>query len=444
MLIGKVFKDRFHRSWGFWLRIKYDGVNYGKVLANEIAHNTHKDKAFDFSIKHHIKSIVNKLLFANVFCNYDFVENGLNPEIIFFNEEDGRKDYQEQCSFLEDQLVSIEHYSVLIDKTKRTEKKFRFGAFINKLFIVQKTICLYILERKKSDIDFRNLIFYLDRILYYYDQGDHLDKIINWEGLKLVITFSDMKEYSNIATQIAIKKNVKTATMQHAIYSTAKISNYSQMVINYENFCSDFIFAWGEALKKTMAGTPITPEKILITGTSVPNFRKRYDDLPIKKSTQTKKIGIVLSAEYWQSSNYALLKIAEYFLLEKGYEVNVLFHPTNIIDNYKSDLDFIGHFNILQSIPNLTDYMQDQDLILCHTTTLYFNALMNGKKTYRYVDEDFIDLIGLEDKFSDLQGLEQLILADSKIDSHSLNNILDYQFSKENLYSSTIKKLIND
>lgn len=445
MLIGSTFKKNFFSTWNYWLKLKFQYINYGNILANEIAYKEHIEYHFNTSSKDLIKNILKNLLRKNSYSNYNF-KHSTSQEIIFFGEEDNRQDYKNQCEFVLNSISDLSFCEVEINKIKKYNyKRTSASDFLQKIFLlISSTFNFCFSQQKLNKINFNKFLYFFNLVLYYFDQVKLLDQSIDWRKVKVIITFSDMKEYSNIATQLAKKHNVISLTQQHAVYSVPKENAFSQAAINYLNFNSNYLLGWGEAVAHTLEQVNISDDKILQAGTNVKSFQERINYETLDKTYPQKKIGLILSAEYWKKSNLSILKIANQLAETEGYKVEVLFHPSNNIDEYKSKYSFINNFECFQKISNTEKFILDQTFLICHTTTLYFLSLLKGRKCFRYVDDEFIDLYGIDDKFNDMDELQiklknYIITEDLSIE---INNLFDFQFGKENNYSNIIRQFI--
>lgn len=108
MIVGIEYKKKFEFIWNKLLLVNHDGINYGKIIANELTLFCHSDipsfketKTYNSRITTVFKRLIKGLLFKQIKSPYFFPGNELpntSKTILFFHEEDGRKDYKDRKS----------------------------------------------------------------------------------------------------------------------------------------------------------------------------------------------------------------------------------------------------------------------------------------------------------------------------------------------------------
>jgi hypothetical protein len=445
MIIGKEYKNKFEKIWFQWLKVTFSEINFGNIIANQLSRFCHYDinKKFNRNEKVEIlRSLLRSLLKTKIEVPYNYDSN-IN-EIIFFNEEDGRLDYKLQGEFVKKKLKDFNLSQISIDKSRRLKSEIDIIQTLNKLIILYK-LFFFTFKTKKyyySNGAYNNLKFYT-KSLNYYDFYCKLFLLLSKKKVKVLITFCDVKEYANILTQVANNLNIVTITLQHAVYLRMSESNYSQPVINYKNMISNYIFSWGKALEKQWDSNEFDFNKIIYSGTNLP-----YQIKSSKNCFNENSIGILLSSEYWRHSNIEMLKITYELSVKYNYKLNILFHPTNIISSYKKELKFVNNYNCYQNISDFNVFMAKNIFLVCHTTSLYLTALINGKKCFRYKDPNFIDIGGLyDDIFINLEEFEKILLTNELVTYEYLKRIkkvLEFHYGSSSYsYAKALKEVMH-
>src|SRR5690606_32374683 len=96
----EIYRKRFHQIWHGWLKISYKGINYGNLIANELANLCHYDTIGSNLIPISCKNLLFRLVYTFYKSPYIISFRHDHPKVLFLNEEDGRKDYQKQCDFV--------------------------------------------------------------------------------------------------------------------------------------------------------------------------------------------------------------------------------------------------------------------------------------------------------------------------------------------------------
>jgi len=448
LIIGPSYKEKFHDCWDRWLKVKHNKINYGMLVANWLAHYCHYPGRLD-------KEIALSKLFVQCFKALIYFDNS-NPfewssegKILFMHTEDNRKDYEAQCEYVLFALKEFDVTELKINKHKISSSSvFIFSRLPGKIILGCKVLFrVFFTKSLFSRQALKINLHFLIRSFQYHDLSITLKKYPQWTKIKLLITFSDMKEYGNLLTQIAKMYRIKTVTLQHAIYFKFNDTSYSQPVINYENFSSDFIFAWGESLREQWSDTKVKNENIVVAGTNVLSYKKRIEDSNILTSSG-KNVGLIMSAEYWHASNIRMLNIALSFCQQHEYTVQILFHPTNNIADYISEFPPLSSITYFQGITDFASFINGQRFLICHTTTLYLTCLQNAKRCFRFLDDFFIDIGGLDDMFTDISSLSRLFntgIDFSAEDIKSINKLLEFHFGGANVsYENAVKEIMHE
>lgn len=455
MLIGVEYKKKFETNWGKWLKVNHDKINYGRLLANEISNFCHYDNAENTKVSNifnEIKKVVIYLIYTPSKLPVNFVSENkdANTSILFFQEEDGRSDYQSQGGYVKEQLLDFNLIESKLDLAKLNDKLryFSFKNLVSKIALLLKL--LWYVNPWLKIFTFYNkpkIFHFYYRSLLYHDYSRMIQKEEGiWGNIRLVLIFSDMKQFGNMFAQIAKLKGLPSATLQHALYIKFPDNIFSQGAINYKNMTADYILAWGESLKVFWKNTEVSQDKMVIAGSNVKecireitNFKQ---DLPSDNF-----FGLILSAEYWRDSNIKMLEIAQNLSDATGIQYEILFHPTNNVENYFEQCQ-ITPKAFHKKIPDISSFVRDKIFSICHTTTVYYTVLMNKRRCYRFSDLDFVDTIGLDDIFGNKDELLKRVLAKDYClkneDFEQINVILEYHFGgKKNNYKKAIDTILN-
>jgi hypothetical protein len=189
---------------------------------------------------------------------------------------------------------------------------------------------------------------------------------------KVLLVFADMQPHDNLLVEFFKKRGKKTVTLQHGLY--VEYDNYDTVnKINYERQCADYFLAWGECTGKLIKKHhPLT--KVVICGKPELSVAHR----PIEKlEEKIPYILVILDQPIFDDFNFAMIKITAEYAKNKGLRLKIKFHPQNDRQKYAK------HFGGLDESSDL----RGSQLLIGHTSSLLYEALVLGLKVLRYKTE---------------------------------------------------------
>lgn len=451
MIVGKEYKDKFLPHWEKWKRVTFRGYNYGGIIANELGnlhHNDFKGSRKNFSSSKSLRIFLLSVIYKHepLFLRINSKESVTADTIGFLNEEDGRGDYSEQCNFVINQLSNYQLRDFKIHKPLKYRRRFNIKHFFSKLNLSLNILFkVPILGAFRINALAKSLIL-VSKSLIYYDFIQYLEDSNSLHGLKLLIVFSDMKEYGNLFVQVAGKRNLPTATLQHGIYIQQNDSNFSQSAINYLNSPSNYLLGWGSSVIDMFSNS--LKKAILLSGTSVKDYQtKQFFLSPKQVFEKHNKFCVLFSRQTLSKSNLNMLEIAEAVSKNTGLRYDVLMHPSNIAEDYEFEKR-IGLNSALKGSSNLISLIDGADFCICHSTTVYFTVLLKRKRCFRLSDNLFIDYGGLDDKITTpkdlLDRLKQDENASTEQKDEKIEQLLIHHFGQPSFsYRESVRRILD-
>ncbi|MBE9585365.1 hypothetical protein IM792_12965 [Mucilaginibacter sp. JRF] len=456
MIIGKPYKQKFLSNWRQWLKVTLHGYNYGNIMANELAGLYHYDEKSvshlrSKYLKHGIKDFLIALLFKqtkNHFDNELINADAQNTQTIhFLMEDDGRDDYKRQCRFVLDQLSDYRVKVYTVNKFGKGAKQFNVASFLSKCRLLLNIARAVKLSNAFEHDTRKKNLFVLTKCLHYHDILTYVEQNKLLVDAKLLIVFADMKECGSMMVQAARKLNIKTATLQHAIYLKRKDNEFSHSVINYLNSQADYVLGWGESVLPVYQDNVANPrQQVLLSGTSdatysIDKFYQQENDVKADHGC----FSVFFSGQTLRMSNMKMLAIAEEVANKKGFKYKVLMHPSNKPEDYSFD-QCTGLAEALKGSAHISMLINSSDFCICHNTTVYFTVMLKHKPCFRFKDEVFVDYGGLDDIFSDGEGLLKKVNSvsgDKQIEK--IEQILIRHFGESGFsYKQSIRQILAD
>ncbi|QDR82017.1 hypothetical protein [Sporomusa termitida] len=337
-------------------RYKIEEINYARVGAMRL---------YDTSIKGLIKEIV--LLFYFDF-KVTYTHNSINERYLIYTLRNAnRLDYDEIIDmFME---TNPEFNKVEIIQIKTLENLHV------KVIGLVKNFIRYLAKRVDNPLHIA-LITTKYRILY-----NKLKKEAFLNNADMIITFCDAYPPDNLITQIAKVNNIKTGTLQHGQYRILSHGNENADAEAYENFISDYLFAWGQATVDEFIKVNISSNRLLKTGA----LRAFSRNKRVKFNLDNKVFGVVLCGETYSTTNINMIKLANQFYHIYGLKYFLRMHPRNPQNKYLSYVTEGALFGYSNNISN-DEYARMIDFSLIHMTGVFVELLSMNTPIAIYKD----------------------------------------------------------
>ena len=336
-------------------------INYGRVIAT---------KMYPKGLKYTLCLFI-QLLFFNYKVSY--VNNNKNILSVYSYSNNNRKDYDE----------IMENFRVIIGKNDELNLNLKpsFKYFFQK---VKSLINNYIVYKKNNLKDKLKVAILVS---FYSVIEQEINKIIIENKYDLVVTFCDAHHIENLAAQIAMKNNVRTATLQHGQYRFIREGFENGDCEAYENFISDYLLTWGQATVVEFKKFNISEERMLKVGA----LRKFSNNTFHVKETITDIFGVILSGETYKESNVGMIKLANQIAKEFNMKYILRLHPKNHAVFYESHCDPRYLSTVIQNVENIK-YIDQVDFSLVYMTGVFVELLSLGAPIFIFTDEYLEDL----------------------------------------------------
>lgn len=335
-----------------------DGINYARVMAAKLYPNSniYTFKCFLLAIFfepaiYYIKKESDILVSSNL-------------------EHKKRKDY----FYISSKIKSYLHSSQLF-----------FHRKLKLHYVFYNILGLFILLKKnrylvKSSLDILRIS---SLELYYKKIPPKLDNI-QFEKIKIYISFCDSYLEENLITQYFKGKEVITSTLQHGQYKYIKKGEENTESEAYLNFISDFIFVWGKATEKEFIKAGINRNRIIRVG-ALKEFtnRKAY-----RVASSKKKFLIIMNGETNSKSNCEMIKIAN--VISRKYQLfyDIRLHPDNKLYKYLK----LTNENFLGTYKNKKNCMTDYMFSIIHMTGVFVEILSANLPFFLYDNKFTADI----------------------------------------------------
>ncbi|CCU72969.1 hypothetical protein [Thalassolituus oleivorans] len=198
---------------------------------------------------------------------------------------------------------------------------------------------LYLLRSKR--LDWISLIVCAGAAKARFDTKVIGRFLFDFNVIKLV-TFCDAIGAENIFAQIVSDEDVVSYTLQHGQYRGLEEVNFSQDIEAISNFCSDYLFCWGEATVCEFEKYGIGRDRMLCVG----RFMDRSNLTVVDELSSHGCFGVVFSGENSKLNNFDLVRFSELISSASGLGYYVKLHPSNSLKDY-SDLFGSGFVGVI-------------------------------------------------------------------------------------------------
>lgn len=345
-----------------------------------------------------------------LFYNYKIEYINNNQEIIINNYVKNRKDYLEISNNLKKILNGRCNFLNIYTKFKITEFPIKL---IELIYLMGK---MQILNLRISSL-----------ILILKDLYKKIEKVEFNE--KLFISFCDAHFEENLLTQYFNTIEIKTATLQHGQYRFLKSGLETADAEAYLNFCSNYLFSWGEKTKIEMEKGGISEERVLLCGAL-----KSFTNTSRKTLLHTNNniFGVILNGETYKDSNITMIKIANDIANKYNLKYIIRLHPMNNLKNYEKYINRSYFITYLKNISG-EEYSSKVNFSLLHMTGV-FVEMLSTKSPFFILDdkytEDIFKLDGLH--FSNLEEFSK-VYEKYKKDEGYMNTLLNKEYKNFNI-----------
>lgn len=387
-------------NWGRFIELfdrfqyKYKGIELNKVVSFEL-----------FSIANGTALPFKYTCIANLFrgLNVSRLKQKNNTYILFTKGGGGRKNHDDICAYVKNEISPSSDYALC-----ELGKKIVFNPI---LIIDVYLFCLKFLKR--CNLSFGQKFRFFSFVMLYCNTIYLLQKY-DYKWIEKYLCFLNPASFENLLTQFMSQKGITTYSLSDGVFMDYG-KDAPVDAVNYHNLTSDFLLLWGKYSINEYTKLGINPQRLLLSGYPKHSVLKK-----LKTNNPYKKCCVLLARNNYESSNLSLMDILASFTNE--IEVDLKLHPSNNFSKYNALADS-RNLNILSSKTTIDDCLNNAnyDFAIAVNTTSYFEAFINGLPCFRYFDNSFLLMDGLDDVFSNKEGLKRCI-------NHFSNlNLDDYQ-----------------
>lgn len=355
-----------------------DGIDYARVIAT---------RTYNITLKNRIKEFVRLCVF-----DYKIKYNSQNNNLltVYSYKGKGRKDYDDILSRFID----------MIDSNTDTIY-FICGIEAKHCFIRLKNFIYIFIKLLKGRIKHPFFAACLTAQFLHWKKNIH--QRINFKKYKLLTTFCDAHGIENLITQIANQYCI-TATLQHGQYRVLKPETENADVEAYENFSSDYLFAWGEVTKEEFIKVGINKERILVVGALKPFS----NNVKITQHNSKKVFGVILDGNIYHQSNIEMIKVANKLAEKYNLKFILRMHPKNEESLYITACNTRYLLRAIKGVEN-QKYANEVDFSIIHMTGVFVELLSINSPMFLYDDKYLEDIFKIDGStFTDFLYLDKL------------------------------------
>jgi hypothetical protein len=328
-------------------------------------------------------------------------------------------------------------YTCFVDRTDYVElvEKFRMGSrnsillqseifrpslkikIIN-IFISFQTI----LNAKQLKIDLKSKLYLASQLCFNLNIEEDLRNALIKERkifkTRNYIALISSYGIENLICQVINHNStIRTYSLSHGIsYINFKLEKPLDY-INGFNISSQHVFVWGKSSKNDLIKNFSFPqEKILIGG------NPKYPAKKINLKTEFKDCIVLLPRQIYDKSNMALLDLIAEYKKNNPIKVSVKLHPSLNYQKYERIANQHG-FKICSKNSSLINELSTDkyDFAIAYNTTAYYEAMYFNFLCFRYTQNENELFDGLEDRFSTVSDLQNIVKRFRNTDTKILN-----------------------
>lgn len=238
--------------------------------------------------------------------------------------------------------------------------------------------------------------------VYYCNTIDLLEKQ-PWSPKKY-LCMCHVLGIDNLLTQYFKQKNIPTYSLQEGIYFLFG-ENPPLDSILYENFETDNLLCWGQYTADEYQKYGIDKHRFRISG-----YPKELSSFDVVVKNPLRKCLVLLARESFNNSNIKLIELLSGFT--DDYDFYLKIHPSCNYSLYKRIAEEKGLFMVPTEM-TIGECLNNKefDFSVAVNTTVYYEALMKGLPCFRYHDDSFVLMAGLDDVFENREQFRALVFS---------------------------------
>lgn len=184
---------------------------------------------------------------------------------------------------------------------------------------------------------------------------------------RALVVFADMQCIDSLLVQLANRRKIKTATLQHGLYVDYS-DHFNVNVVNYKNAVSQDFLAWGEntrelihkyhpSINVTICGKPIKQQQ--------------------RAEPENHYFTMICDQNVFFSYNLQLLQICYEYCRRSGLRVNLRLHPNNKLKWFEADME--------KTLVN--EDLWGSSFLVGHTSSLIYECLRVGLPSFKFLSD---------------------------------------------------------
>lgn len=414
-----------YRPVGFDKRIKWDKVMAVWVVTNDMLGVLRKRSAIG-AIKRGVREAF--------FDDYYYSVEGTGSALLFYGEYNWRADHERTFHNLCSNLKGV----VEIKATKQ-KPKIHVIRGLAYLFL----FCIWIIQAMLSGCNFVQACNVVRPLSICY-KSNKLFSESCFKNALLLIAYYDVSPDESYVVQKAKLMGLKTATLQHGIFSEKKDKKaLSDTGFEYSESVSDYYFAWNQYTKDEWLKMGLDEKKIIVVG--IPKFAGNTT----KATDNTKSLdvfGVILNNSSFDAHNRLLVMTANKISESLGMCYVIRFHPElkggikKAYEELADDRYFIGESDNKVSVP---EYSNTVKFSIISSSSVFVDLVFLGADVYRLIvtDSDTYSNVK-QNSFCNAEEFTKLYK-----DKTSLDNLFDYLCTTRDVsgsYQNVINSLLID
>ena len=317
-----------------------------------------------------------------------------------------------------------DYYEIREDVKNRIEQSdsFDFSAQEYKFKFSWKNIQLArMIINKTNELTLLTKFRLASKITYYLNIIDELEKINPVFGK--YCAFSSVHNLETLLTSYFQKKNIKTYSLQHGIYSVLHDDITLDMIV-YDNFISDFHLCWGQYTKDEFTEYGIDKDSLIVAG-----YPRKIKKPKVPSQLNKHECLLILTSYMYHESNIKLLQIIKELVStsEPDLKVNVKIHPNSLREKYEKIIKDLN-WKVVPEDQTLTELFKSSKFgwAVAINSAAYYEAYIYNIPCLRLTDPSFEDSVDInDDKFDNLHKLKEYLDEIPFEDEKKLKNYFD-------------------
>lgn len=248
----------------------------------------------------------------------------------------------------------------------------------------------------------------------YFLYKDYVS-LLNIDQYNLLLAFYDSSQHEAFLVELFKLKGVKTATLQHGMFSAFKENTFINSGVELRSFHSDYFLAWNKMTIEEAILQGVDSEKFIECGI-LGYVGKEYQECI---NPNNKTFGVVIGHPSFEEENIKLVEGANTLSKHLGYKFLLKLHPNYKEDYFDKIVDQNCFVGIVPKGCDMLKYANMVEFSLCGSSSVFAELVYVNHNTIRYSSRT------LTDKFKNVSFGKYFT------DPNALPNVFGTGFDKE-------------